>query len=142
MHKWGDNGVDWSGISDAAHEIAEYLTKYGRISVQDAKEKFGTVRVYCDFGYFSVRTILTPRSGYWSSNPTLDAIDRVVMPLISRMNPMIVKYHEFIYRRAYKKAILKYPHLIGEIMSGADYYSLLEGLFPQWDRWVEDSTKK
>ena len=142
MHSWGDKGVDWSGISDAAEEIATYLTRYGRISVQDFKEKFGTVRVYCDFGYFSIRTILNPGSPYWKQNRVLDALDKVLMPVISRLNPIIVKYHEAVYRRAYKKAIMKYPHLIGEIMSGPDYYSLLEGLFPMWDRWVQDSTRQ
>lgn len=48
MHDWRDANVDWQGITDAAHWIADRLRGYG-IHVSDAKEKWGTVRVYCSF---------------------------------------------------------------------------------------------
>jgi hypothetical protein len=49
MHRWGDPGVDWQGINDAAAFIGGALKTAG-IHVADFKEKFGTVRVYCDLG--------------------------------------------------------------------------------------------
>jgi hypothetical protein len=46
MHVWGEPGVDWGGINDAAYFIAKWL-KIGGVHVFDYKEKWGTVRVYC-----------------------------------------------------------------------------------------------
>jgi len=39
-----------------------------------------------------------------------------------------VPYQKFIYRRAYKKAIEKYPAIRENILCAADYPNLLEGL--------------
>ena len=47
MHEWGDKDVDWDGINDAAEFIADRLTDHFEHWVQQYKEKYGTVRVYC-----------------------------------------------------------------------------------------------
>ena len=47
FHHWGDKGVDWAGINDAAEYIGTSLERWG-VCVHQYKEKFGTIRVYCD----------------------------------------------------------------------------------------------
>jgi hypothetical protein len=54
MHRWGDANVDWQGINNAAEFIAIQLRRWGRIHVLDAKEKWGTVRVYVEFSENSI----------------------------------------------------------------------------------------
>lgn len=49
MHNWGDEGVDWAGIGDAAWEIESFCRKWGRFGGQ-SKEKYGTVRFYAHMG--------------------------------------------------------------------------------------------
>jgi hypothetical protein len=47
MHHWGDEGVDWQGIDEAAYYIGRFISRYGRISVSQTKEKWGCACVYC-----------------------------------------------------------------------------------------------
>lgn len=47
MHSWDDRSVDWKGLNEAAFFIGRRLEEAG-VFVSDAKEKWGTVRVYCD----------------------------------------------------------------------------------------------
>lgn len=93
MHRYGDKGVDWIGISDAAEYIATYLRRFG-VAVLDAKEKYGTVRVHIGLqGFYSTEI------GFYVFG--------------------------FIYRRAYRKAVKKWPHLAKELFYGADYGIML-----------------
>lgn len=103
MHMWGEEGVDWQGIGDAACYIGGFCQRWGRIPVSDMKEKYGTVRVYLYFGFFD-----------WGWK--------------SYLNWLVVPYQHRIYRLAYKKAIAKWPHLREEILCGADWQELLGGL--------------
>ena len=86
MHAWGEPGVDWVGISEAAEYIGDYLRKRG-LAVLGVKEKYGEVRV----------------SVYMSVSGVRGYIDR------------------FLYRRAYKLALKRWPHLRSEILEGADW---------------------
>lgn len=60
MHTWGDEGVDWDGINDAAEFIGTELKRRARIGVTQYKEKFGTVRVYCSLGWYNLHSIIYP----------------------------------------------------------------------------------
>ena len=64
MHFWGDEDVDWKGIGDAAEYIGKGLRKWGRINVVQYKEKFGTVRVYCSLGIWSLHELTHPGHCY------------------------------------------------------------------------------
>jgi len=56
MHCWGDENVDWKGIDDSVHYIGRGLVKWGRMSVHQYKEKFGTVRIYMGgLGFHSLK---------------------------------------------------------------------------------------
>ena len=41
-------------LCQIASEIAVFCRRWGRIAVSDSKSKFGTVRVYCSFGWCMV----------------------------------------------------------------------------------------
>jgi len=113
----------------AAHFIHEYLVRYGRISVRQSKEKFGTVRVYCSLGYRGFFGLLNPGHVYVHWPKWLYGLDlKYGRRVMQFLNKLIVPYHKFIYRRAYKKAVEKYPAIRENILCTADYPYLLEGL--------------
>jgi hypothetical protein len=129
MHSWGDDTVDWKGINDAARFIARYLIRYGRVSVLGCKEKYGTVRVYCVLGWHQIHSITHPGYAYNQYPDWLWRIDCVYgNRLIALVNWAVVPYHRWLYRRAYKAAIKRWPHLKQEILSDADYDHLLKDL--------------
>lgn len=141
MHNWGDENVDWRGIEDAAYFIGHGLKTWARLPVRDYKEKYGTVRVYCGFGFYGIYGIWRPsyvwypkwwpiRADMWLANTWLfTLINRVVVPLQQRA-----------YVWFYWKAVEKWPHLRHEILSMADYGQLFEGNIPGYkhsDYWSE-----
>lgn len=127
MHRWGEEGVDWQGIDEAAFWLGKNLARYGRISIGQTKEKFGEVRVYCSF-HSNLYTLIWPyeRMFYPKLNKFQLWLDRITIPEFACK--LIFKYQKFVYRLMYKKAIAKWPHLKEEILSGADWWEYLEGL--------------
>lgn len=111
----------------AALDIHECLFRYGRISVRQSKEKYGTVRVYCSLGYYGFYDMLYP-GRVWVHWPRwLHGLDLKYGSAVMRvLNKIIVPYHKFVYRRAYKKAIEKYPAIRENILRTADFPYLLD----------------
>lgn len=140
MHSWGDKGVDWKGINAAAYFIAHWLKTWVRMPIQDYKEKFGTVRIYCGFGWHGVYSIWRPmhhwypkwwpmRLDFWLANTWA----------WGQLNRVVVKLQQKAYAWRYKKAVEKWPHLHDEIVSQADYGELFEGVIPGYrhsDYWT------
>ncbi len=137
MHTWGTEGVDWEGISDAAFFIAVNLRRFGRIGVRDWKEKWGTVRVYCDLGWHSLLSITHPGWMHYGRYPKwLMHLDIFWLPkLIGPLNRIVVPWHKLVYRQVYKRALKRWPHLAEEILVAADWPELLEGLHPCQAKW-------
>lgn len=133
MHDWGDDKVDWKGIGDSAEYIATNLVRWGLVNVRDWKEKFGTVRIYCSLGWYQFHSITHPRH-VWGRYPKwLWALDckygsKIVRPL----NWIVIPYHKWLYRRLYRNAVRKWPHLMEEILSAADFDELLVDVTPEW----------
>lgn len=129
MHDWGDEDVDWAGISQAAEYLGNFCAKWGRFTGQ-TKEKYGTVRFYANF-HVSLHCLVLPRWCYYKHPKFpkwLWCLDIYYLsPFLNRL-PGIHKYRYFIYRTAYKNALKKWPHLREEILSAADYKELLKGL--------------
>lgn len=130
MHRWGDAEVDWDGIEASASEIAEFLARWGRLTIRDHKEKFGTVRVYVSFGAHSLLTLLYPfRHSYKGWPDWLVRLDLHFFHwLLPKLNPILIPHQRRIYRLAYQRALRKRPHLTREILSCADYPELLDSL--------------
>lgn len=126
MHFWGDEGVDWKGINDAAEYIAKFCKRWGKIGVRDYKEKFGRVTVYLSFGWHQLHCITHPGYVYNQYPKWLWHLDCVYLSkIIQPLNRIVIPWQIFIYRLAYKKALKKWPHLREEIFAGCDYEHLL-----------------
>lgn len=122
MHDWSDKSVDWAGISAAAEYIGIGLRRWGRVGVMTYKEKFGTVRVYCSLGWSSLHCMTHPGWAYYRYPFWLASLP------LAWLNWGVIPYHAWLYRRYYRKAVQKWPHLRLEILSAADYPELLKGL--------------
>jgi len=128
MHYWGDEGVDWNAINDAAYEIAMDLKKW-RIQVRDWKEKYGTVRIYCSLGWYQFHNITHPGHCFCRYPKWLWKLDcRYFRRVFGIINRFVIPLHIRAYRKAYKNAIKKYPHIREEILCCADWDELLKGL--------------
>jgi hypothetical protein len=142
MHTWGDEDVDWEGINDAAYYIAHWLKTWARLGVLDYKEKFGTVRVYCSFGFHSFYSIWRP-SHCWISKRWPYKLDLWIAsetPIMDWINAVVIPIQMKAYAWRYKKAVQKWPHLYKEIVSQADHGELFEGVVPGYkhsDYWRE-----
>lgn len=114
--------------NDIPYEIAEYCKKWGRIDVMQAKWKFNQVRVYVHFG-LTLQSLIFPgyyRSRFpkWLHGLCLFYIDPALQYLF---DDIWIRYQSFIYKKAYLKAIKKYPEEKEAIINGMDYKELLEG---------------
>lgn len=129
MHIWGDKDFDWKGLNDAIDYIETNLVKWGRINVSQAKEKYGTVRIYCSLGWYQFHSITHPRSCYSRYPKWLWKLDCIYgSKIVALINPLIYVYHKWLYRLIYAKAVRKFPHLKIEIVCCADFSELLKGL--------------
>jgi hypothetical protein len=139
MHVWGDEDVDWQGINDATAYIGNWLRKWPRIGVTDMKEKYGTVRIYCHFGWYGVYSIWRPHYAWypkwWPMRLDFWLADSWIFRIL---NKIAVPLQQKAYAWRYKKAVEKWPHLREEIVSMADYGELFEGVIPGYkhsDYW-------
>lgn len=132
MHQWGDPGVDWSGIGDAAEFISSYCKRQGLLGGQ-SKEKYGTVRFYAHFGYLSLHSIIYPGYMYSQFPKWLWKMDIYYIGPFLRFffEKPFVWWQKKVYNRAYWKALKKWPHLRAEILCGADRPELIKGVTRQ-----------
>lgn len=146
MHSWGDGFEFFGEVGRAADEIGDFCRRWGRIQVRQTKEKYGTARVYCSFGLYSLHSITHP-GHVWNRYPRwLRRIDYFVFAnlfRVLRINKLVEPYQIWVYRLAYKRALTKYPMIRLEILNGADYTELLEPLYRRfqvectWTRFNE-----
>ena len=88
-----------------------------------------SVRVYLSFGWHQLHSITHPSYCYNQYPNWLWKLDVLYFSkIISKLNRVIVPFHIWLYKRAYKKALKKYPYIRNEILSCADYPELLKGL--------------
>jgi hypothetical protein len=111
-------------LDEIAHEIGVFCRRWGRISVSQTKEKYGTVRVYCGFGYYSLHSLIFP--GWVYKHPKfpkwLWSLDIYYLSsIIGWFHPILYRYQTWIYSMAYWKQIKKYPHLFDEITGSMDW---------------------
>lgn len=124
-HSWNSNWPYFADVEEAAHFIGQYCRKWGRISVTQTKEKFGTARVYTHFGISGLHDLLYPGYHYYQLPKWTYILDALAGKCIRPFDSIIASYQQFIYRRAYTKAIEKYPHITTEILGGADWHEYL-----------------
>lgn len=123
-HTWGSWPDEWfSQVGQAADEIGEFCRRWGRIQVNQSKEKYGSVRVYCHFGLYNLNCVFYPGYHYIQEPRRLMNIR-----IPAWISTVFFPYQKFIYRLAYKRALKKYPMIHNEILCCADYDEFLEGL--------------
>lgn len=122
MHDWSDNTFDWKGLSEAEDYMYYRMTRLARIGVH-AKEKFGTLRLYCYF-ISSIHSFIYP--GYmYNQYPykwmwTLDVYYGDKFLRYTGLGYIIGRWQKFIYVDTYRRAVKKWPHLKEEITCCAD----------------------
>jgi hypothetical protein len=127
VHDWNDRDVDWKGLDDAARYIGTNLRKWGRVPVSQYKEKWGTVRVYCTFGWTQIHSITHPGYAFCQYPRWLWVLDCRLGHYITRVaNIVAVPVHKQLYGFFYRRAMEKWPHLRKEIIYGADWPELLD----------------
>jgi len=88
-----------------------------------------SVRVYLSFGWHQLHSITHPSYCYNQYPNWLWKLDVLYFSkIISKLNYIVVPFHVWLYKRAYKKVLKKYPYIRDEILSCADYPELLKGL--------------
>jgi hypothetical protein len=130
MHTYGEVDFDWQGISDAGWFIGGWLRKWVKMPVTQIKEKYGTLRVYCMFGWSTIYSIWRPHymwiPQWWPYK--LDLWLCYTLHLIDPLNKVVVPIQKKAYRWRYKLALKKWPHLHDEILDCADWPEELRGL--------------
>jgi hypothetical protein len=121
--------LEYQQIYDAASYIGNYCAKWGRLGGQ-YKEKYGTVRFYAMFGAFYLHSLIYPGYYYNQFPRWLWVMDiYYIGPFIERVfGAILYKWQSIIYRRAYKNALAKWPHLREPILKCSDLPDLLQGL--------------
>lgn len=119
-----------SDIDEAAYWIGKQLKRWGRVSVRQTKEKFGTARVYCTLGFYGLHCITHPGYVYsqypkWLWHLEIYYFPRVIIPI---SNLIVIPYHRWLYRKVYQLAMKKWPHVSKNILHGADFSELLNNL--------------
>lgn len=124
-NRYSANSAD---LYDIACTIGQRLLK-ARVQVLDMKEKFGTVRVYCTFGWYTLHDFIYPGYHFNQFPRWARLLDNVfTQTIVQYASRWAEPYQRKAYRRAYAEAVAKYPHYRTAILDYADYPELLEGL--------------
>ncbi len=130
-HFWGDDDFDWASLNEAITYICETCRVWGRLPVY-GKEKWGNGDFYAYWWGGTVTELVNPvvlgKIGmpYWLYELDLKYSHRVVKPL--GIYRIFVKYQEWVYRRAFRQAIKRWPHIREELLGGMNDSELLEDL--------------
>jgi hypothetical protein len=145
LHIWGEWPDElFIDVGNAADEIGQFCRRWGRISVTQTKEKFGTARVYCHFGIHQMHSITHPGYVYSRYPNWLWHIDcRFIAKFFNfiRLHKIITPYQIWIYKLAYKRAFKKYPHIVDEIYYGADQQQLIETQYSKFNNDIKELLK-
>lgn len=124
MHYYGDEDFNrWRELGEAAEYIGLFCRKWGRIQVHQYKEKYGTVRVYCNLVCESLHDLIFP--GYYQVRSPYRLW---VFPLLRPFRFIILKWQIFIYRLSYSRAVKKWPEIKDEIICCADFKEFLSNI--------------
>jgi len=129
MHDWGSEWFEKYGedLNDAVDFVAHYCMRWGRFG-GDHKEKYGTLRFYAMF-HHQLHDLFYPGHYYIRWGKPFVWIDHFYMRgPFGWFRALIQRWQTKIYRRAYRLALARWPHLRKEILCCADYSELLEGL--------------
>jgi len=127
MHYWGDGFPYFADVGEAAEYLGDFCKRWARFRGQ-TKEKYGTARFYATMGHLSLHGLIYPGYYYSQSPAWLWSLDiYYISPALRFLfGRLYGKWCVFIYRKAYKNAVRKWPHIRDEILHGADHLELLD----------------
>lgn len=139
-HNWSDDSFDWKGLSEAIDYIQKWF-RFWRIGVMQAKEKFGTARIYLlgGLGVIQFHGLIYPGYCFSQFPKWLWKLDCLCGRWIFRwLNYLIIPFHVWLYRHIYENAVDRWPHLRDEILVDADIQELIEGIhgYKHSDHWT------
>jgi hypothetical protein len=133
-HQWGDD-FDWKALDEAGYYIQESV-KWCRLGIH-WKEKYGTLRVSPWFFNGTLHSLIYPNCAYSWFPGWLWRFDIEVLSKFLGIFKRPIQYIQTkVLKRAYKKAVEKWPHIKKEILE--DYP------LPDYDEfltecgWTED----
>lgn len=128
MHIWGDewfekHGEDFYTASEYIHKM---LMIYGRISIMNFKEKYGTLRTQ---GYYewdgTLHMLLYPGYSYIQCGRILSFLDTRLFANLMKFSGLlyILRYLQRKWiNYVFQKILKKYPQLILELVADTDVY--------------------
>ena len=127
MHNWGDEWFEKHGdeLYKAIDIIYNMTRRYGRFGGQ-IKEKYGTLRFYAFFYAGGLYALIKPGYYYCHWPKWIWHLDCLMQARQPKWTIRLIrKWQHYIYRKAYDKAVAKFPHILTEIVICADYEQLL-----------------
>ena len=116
-------------LDTIAREIGTTLRDKYRVDVSQFKEKYGTVRVYCTFGWWNLHSLIYPGYHFNKFPRWLQRLDNLLLgAIVHQLGRFFIPLQKRAYRRQYAVAIVKYPHHRTAILDGADWPEYLKGL--------------
>ena len=144
-HDWSEEEFDWKGLDEAITYLNKNMRRW-RMSVHQAKEKYGSVRIYMGgLGFRQVHDLFYPGYCYSQWPKWLWGLDVYYgRYFVGWMNPFVVPLHKWLYRYLYMQAVKRHPLLRDEILVMADWQELVEGIggYKHDDHWTSSDSPK
>lgn len=115
-------------LYDIACHIGRQLLR-ARIPVSDMKEKYGTIRVYCTFGWYNLHDVIYPGYHFNQFPRWVQRLDNsLISTAVQHLSRWVEPYQRNTYRKVYADAVKRWPHYRTAILIDAHWPELLEGL--------------
>lgn len=123
-HMWGDKDFDWEGLDEAMNFMQDLAFYSAGLDLR-VKEKFGQARVhpYWWDGTFTSLCTKTPNKIYFYELKYLSRINYFLF------SGIILKRQIKAYVRAYEEAVMRWPHLMLEILGSPTDPEYLRDLY-------------
>ena len=116
-------------LGEAIYYLDEYLRTYGRIGSY-TKEKWGRIDNSCYFGLRQLHSITHPGYMYSQYPKWLWKLDCTYSGyFLFPFESWVIKYQSWIYRKAYRNVLRKWPHLRDALLEGTSHHELLGAEF-------------
>jgi len=125
-HDWSDEKFDWKALYSAERDLNKIM-RFFRIGVH-SKEKYGTLRASVYFWDGGLHDLIWPGYMYIQNSFIRWKLDEYVLKPFTKYTGLLYvgnKLQRFGYKLAYAYVMLKYSHIVDELVCCADHYELL-----------------
>lgn len=112
-------------LNEATYYLQKYLVKWGRIGAY-TKVKWGRIDASCFFGIRQFHSLTHPGYAYSQYPKWLWHLDCTYSGyILFPFESWVIAYQSWIYRRAYRNILAKWPHLRAALLAGTDQSKIL-----------------